>query len=112
MHGRIPKVTASASESRSFPILDFDPNILAAKPSKKSAIPAITIRISIVGNELIPLSLMRNKPTIPHARLQQVKKLGKLFFRICIIPQNYSKKRDTAFDRVSFLFSKIDFIQR
>ena len=42
--GTTPKVTMSASESRSFPIGELTPNKRAAKPSKKSNIAAIPIR--------------------------------------------------------------------
>jgi hypothetical protein len=71
--GTTPKETTSASESSSFPISLLTCNMRAEKPSKKSNIPAIPIRIEAATR--FPLNAATNAKQ-PEKRFMDVKKLG------------------------------------
>jgi hypothetical protein len=87
--GKTPKVTLSANESRSLPIFELDFKALAANPSKKSAIPAIINKYSTSSMDSKPWIESEKMAKTPHAKLQQVRKFGKLFLNQFMKVQNY-----------------------
>ena len=82
MAGATPKLTASASESSSFPISEYALRIRAEKPSRKSKIIAARISHEAVTGSPLAVKIIEINPA---ARFREVMKFG-----ICLILEKIS----------------------
>ena len=92
--GRRPKLTESARESSSFPIGEYAPKALAAKPSKKSKTAAASISMKETS------SLPENAQTIPAtplSRFSEVIVFGIFFMIIFMSVARYTELLYTEF---------------
>lgn len=77
----MPKLTISASESSSLPILEYAFNALAENPSRKSKTAAIKIKYAARDKLFLP-SKERMMAIAPESKFREVIRLGMLLVRI------------------------------